>query len=121
MIQGDFQHLIRPETIGSFCDHSGFVVEPLDTAQVDLASGPEPVEQEWPMGPQHLRHLLHRFEPGAHGPGAPVIKEDVGPAGMDAVPEVLKVLLEQVGPDRFEVAGQQVSQFNHLVVGEIFL
>lgn len=120
MIQGDFQHIIRPETIGSFCDHSGFVVEPLDTAQVDIAFGLEPVEQEWPVSPQHLRHFFHRFEPGAHGSGAPLVEEDTGPAKMDIVPEALEVLLEQVGPDGFKVAVQQVAQFVHLFIGEIF-
>lgn len=121
MIQRHFQHIIRSKAIGSFCDHPGFVVETLHTAEIDLTFDLEPVEQERPVSPQHLGHLLHRLEPGAHGSRAPLIEKQAGPTRAAVEPETLKILFEQVGPNAFEVAGQQVFKFDHLAIDQIFL
>lgn len=69
---------------------------------------------------EHLCHRLHRFEPGAHGPCAPFIEEPACPIGGEILPEALEVLLDQIGPNRFEVAFEQVRQPVHLVIGQIF-
>jgi len=119
MIQGDFQHIVGAETIGSLRGHLGLVVETLHAAERYLSLGPKPVEQKFPVGTEHLRHLLHRFEPGTHGSGAPRIKELARPGGVEVLPEALEVLFEQVGPDRLEVAFEQILQPVHLLVGEI--
>ena len=72
------------------------------------------------MSPQHLRNLLHRFDPGAHGSCAPGIEEFAGPGRRTVGPEPLKILLEQVGADGSEVAGEQVRQPVHLIFGQVF-
>lgn len=57
------------ETVGSFCGDSGLLFKPSTVPKVYLSFGLEPVEQEFSVSPQHLCHLLHGFEPRAHGPG----------------------------------------------------
>ena len=56
------------------------------------------------MNPQHFGDLLHRFEPGPHGSCAPGIEEFAGPSRGTVRPESLKIFLEQIGPDGYEVA-----------------
>jgi len=120
MIQGYFQYIVGPETIRSFCSHFCFVVETLYTAKGNLSPGSKPVEQERLVIADHFCHFFHRFEPGAHGPCAPLIEEFSCPSGEDVLPETLKILLEQVRPDRFQVTFEQIAQPVHLVVGQIF-
>jgi len=119
MIQGNFQHVKGPETIGALGGHLGFVVESFHATEVNLSFRPEPFEQEFPVIAQHLGHLLHRRQPGTHGSCTPVVEELSRPDRQLVLPEPLEVLLEQVGPDRFEVAGEQILQLVHLVIGEV--
>ena len=119
MIQSNFQHVKGPESIGTSGDHLGLVVESFHAAEGNLAFGQKPVEQEFPVSAQHLGHLFHRWETGAHGPGTPVVEELARPGRRVILPEPLKILFEQVGPDRLEVAGEQILQSIHLVVGEV--
>ena len=72
------------------------------------------------MNPQHFGDLLHRFELGSHGSSAPVIKEFTCPGWGTVGPEPLKILLEQRGPDGSEIAREQILQFIHLLVGQVF-
>ena len=119
MIQGNFQHVKGPESVGTSGDHLGFVVESLHAAEGNLAFGQEPVEQEFPVSAQHPGHLLHRWETGAHGPCAPVVEEPARPNRRVILPEPLEILLEQVSPDSLEVAGEQILQLVHLVISEV--
>ena len=70
-----------------------------------------------------MRSILATFfigwETGAHGPCAPVVEELARPGRRMILPEPLEILFEQVGPDRLEVAREQILQFIHLVVGEV--
>lgn len=72
------------------------------------------------MNPQHFGNLLHRFELGSHGSSAPGVKEFTGPGRGTVGPESLKIFLEQIGPDGSEVAREQLLQFIHLFIGEVF-
>ena len=119
MIQGDLQHIIGSETIGSFCGYLGLVVETLDTAQGNLSFGPEPVQQQPPVSTEHFGHLLHRFEPGAHGPCAPFVEEFASPYRRAIRPETMEIFFEQISPDGLEIAGEQITQPVHLVIGEV--
>ena len=71
------------------------------------------------MRPQHFCHLFHRLDPGAHRSGAPEVEKLSGPGRALVLPELLKILLEQIGPDRFEVAGQEFLEFDALFFGEV--
>ncbi len=71
------------------------------------------------MGSQHLRHLLHRFNPRAHGSFTPVIEKLDGPGRRDILPEELKILFEKISPDRLEIAAQEFTQFDLLAFREI--
>ncbi len=72
------------------------------------------------MNPQHFGDLLHRVELGSYSSSAPVIKEFTGPSRGTVSPELLKIFLEQIGPDGSEIAREQVLQLIHLLVGQVF-
>jgi len=71
------------------------------------------------VNPQHFSDLLHRFESGPHGSLAPGIKELACPSWGTVGPETLKIFLEQIGSDGFEVAREQIPQFIYLLVGKV--
>ena len=55
------------------------------------------------MPPEHLGHLLHGLEPGAHGPGAPGVEKVGRHPDVGEAPEPLEVLPEEIGPDGLQV------------------
>ena len=67
----------------------------------------------------HAGNLLHRVEPRAHRPGAPAVEELAGPVRRHVAPQRLKVLLEQVGANRAQVATHQLRKPAPLLAGEL--
>src|SRR5208283_1250876 len=52
---------------------------------------------------------------------APLIKELAGPTRRLIVPELLEVLLEQIGPHGLQVVAQQIAQAEPLMLGQVGL
>jgi hypothetical protein len=110
VIQRQFEGAEGPEAVGAPQGESGFVVEALDRARGDGAFGPEPVQQQGPVPPQHAGDLLHGGEAGPHRLGAPAIEELARPGGRTVVPEELELFAQEVGADASEVLGQELGQ-----------
>ena len=72
------------------------------------------------MRTQHLGNFFHRFETRAHGSSALVVQEFASPGRAFATPEMLEIFPEQIGPDGFEINGQQFLEFDDLFVGQVF-
>lgn len=68
---------------------------------------------------EHARHLERRLEPRAAGLPAPAAQKAVGRGGRAAFPELLEILLEQVGADSAQVQLEQVGELGLLVLGEV--
>ena len=119
VIQSDFQCPGGAEPIRPFGDHSGLPVEAFDNATGELPPGSEPVQDQVAVRAHHAGNILHRFEPRAHRPSAPAVEELSGPVRRHVAPERLKVLLEQVGANRAQVATHQLRKPFRLPVGEI--
>ena len=62
MIQHNFQRPKRTETIRHSGAQFGFVVQTLHHAAGKLLLGPEPVQDQLTMAPQHPRHFLDRLD-----------------------------------------------------------
>ena len=86
MKQRDFNAFRSPEAerFSGSQFHDG--VQTLDNARRNGAFGPEPVENQVPMTPQALSHLLHRLQLPPHGTGAPCIKEFLSPRRTHVIP-----------------------------------
>lgn len=59
---------------------------------------------------QGASELFHRLYPSTHHLGAPLVEELSRPRGRFIVPELLEVLLEQIGTHAFEVVVQEIAQ-----------
>jgi hypothetical protein len=109
MIQGKFRHTERSKAVRFSHGDFRFVVETLDNPAGNHLLGLEVIENEVPVHAQHLGDLLHRLDAGAHGLPAPFIEELAGPGRRVIVPELVKVLFEEVCADGLEVVVQQIS------------
>ena len=116
MIEGNFSGAVGPESIGPSGDHFEPVVHALDDARGNLAERPEPVEEQAPVSLQRVGDLHHRLDARPGRSLAPGVEEGDGPTGRAVSPEVLEVLLEQVGPHRLEVVPDEVGKLDALVV-----
>ena len=71
------------------------------------------------MVAQGADELLHRFQPTAHGPGAPFLEIPSRPTRTVVLPEPVEGLLEHPGSDGFQIIREQFAEFDCLFVGEI--
>ena len=98
MIQSDFSGMVSPIAVrfsgGQFC----LGVETLDNPTGKLFLGPEPVQQQRSMSPQHLGYFLHGVNLRAHGLGTPCIQKLSRPVRRDVRPEELELFLQKVTP-----------------------
>jgi len=98
------------KTIGSFGNHSGFIVQAFRGAGEYVSSGPDPVEKQLFVLFEHVGdfdHWRNAAAPGTSDPGPKVIAR---PSGAMVVPEMQKTLLEQVGSARLEPGTQHPVQ-----------
>jgi len=114
MIQSDFSSMIGPKTIGFSGSQFRFVVEALDDPAGELSFGPEPVQQQGPMFPQSAGNLLHWLNLRAHRFCAPFVQKLPCPIRRSVRPEELKLLLQEIASNRFQVVLQKVRQFGFL-------
>lgn len=119
MKQGDFKHFVASEAECFSRYQIHFAVQPLDnTGRIDLF-GLEPVHDQRLVGAKGFDELLDRFQPRAHGAVAPFIQIPFGPVRTVVVPKQLKALLQQVGPDTFQIVLQHVVEFGLLFLRQI--
>src|SRR5580700_8601988 len=104
----DRVELAEPEGLSG--DQLHLIVEALDDAGRILLLGAEVVEEEVAMGLEHARLGLDGLDAAAHDHGAPMVEVLPRPGRGDVGPDVVEVLLEEVGARRLEVQTQQVSQ-----------
>ncbi len=71
------------------------------------------------MRAKHAGESLEGLELRAHRESSPTGEEAVGPARRPVAPELLKLLFEEVGPNRSEVDAHQVAQANPLTAAEV--
>lgn len=119
MIQSDFSRMISPDSI---CFSGGqflFVVETLHNSAGELASGPEPVHQQWPMFPQHPGDLLHGFDLRTHRLGAPVVQKLTCPIRRLVRPEALELLFQKMASHRLQLVCQKVRKLALLLPGQV--
>ena len=75
MIQRDFSGMESPKAVRFSGSQFYFGVESLDDPTGKPFLGPEPVQQQGAMPPQHLGYFLHGFDLRAHCLGAPFIQK----------------------------------------------
>src|SRR5262245_14445117 len=95
------------KAVGPSGHHSNLVVEAFDSPAGDLAFGPEPIKEQFPVITQSPSNPLHGFEAAAHDQGAPAIQKGPGPPMGFVAPEVLEGLLEVPGPSGGQLTGEQ--------------
>ena len=61
MIQGDLSRMVGPKTVSFSGGQFRFGVEILNNSDGKLLFGPEPVQQQMAVPPQHLGFSLHRI------------------------------------------------------------
>ena len=59
---------------------------------------------------------LHRFNLGSHSPSAPGIEKLACIVGADIGPELLKIFLVKIGPDRTQIVPNQFGRFDVLYI-----
>ena len=119
MIQGEFVGSVGFEAVRFSEGQFGFAVETLDSARGMHPTGAEPVQQQRSMLEQGARHAPGGCQARACSLAAPAAQEAVGLGGRAALPELLEVLLEQVGPDGAQVQLEQVGQLGLLRLAEV--
>jgi len=115
MIEHNFRSSERSKPIRFSGSQFEFIVEALHNTAGNGLFSTKPVEQKFTMRPKHSRNLHHRLDPGLHRTITPPVQKFTCPVGRNVVPEKLKIFLEQVTSNRFEVVSQQISQFNFLI------
>src|ERR1700691_2354592 len=65
--------------------------------------------------------LLHRLDAAAHDLVAPEVEKLFSPYRRVVSPELLEILLQQVGANRLHVVAQQIAKTDLLLGGEVFL
>src|SRR5438552_3899010 len=88
--QGYFHGIIGSKAVRTSGHYSDLIIKALDSAGRNLAFGPEPVQQQFLMSPQHAGDPLHRLNAAAQGAAAPDIEKSAGPTQGTITPEVLK-------------------------------
>src|SRR3989454_1384067 len=119
MVEGELYDSRASEAIG--LSHSEFclVVESLHDARGDGPSSSEPVEDELLVLPQGPSDLLHRLDPRAHDPPAPLPEELPRCPRSRVRPKALEVFSMKVSPYGLEVITQQLCHFDRLFLGEV--
>src|ERR1035438_6832126 len=103
MIQGEFKDAEGAEAVRSSHDEFGFVVETLDDTAGKFLARLEIVQQQLTMLPERPSELLHWLDTAAHDLVAPEVEELSGPCRRVISPELLEVLLQQVGANRLQI------------------
>src|SRR5579883_3443376 len=119
MIQHDFYRSVGSKAVGSSEIRLQSVVETLHGAERDLTARLEPVEDEGLVRTQHAGDLPHRLDTRAQGLRAPLVHEFRRPGRGDVLPEELELLLQKVGADGPQVAGEQLLELDGLIGGEV--
>src|SRR5579883_2434535 len=119
MIQHDFYRSVGSKAVGSSEIRLQSVVETLHGAERDLTARLEPVEDEGLVRAQHAGDLPHRLDTRAQGLRAPLVHELRRPGRGDVLPEELELLLQKVGADGPQGAGEQLLELDGLIVGEV--
>src|SRR5208283_4751217 len=99
----------------------GLVVQALYHAAGELLLGAEVVQDQRAVRAWRPGDLLHRHDAGAHDLIAPLTKELASATRRLVVPELLEVLLEQIGPHGLQVVAQQIAQAEPLMLGQVGL
>ena len=71
------------------------------------------------MMTEHLGDLLHGLKAGAHGPGAPRVKEPSGHMDIGEGPEPLEVLPEEIGPNGLQIELHKFRETDGLLLREV--
>ena len=112
MIQGEFEDAKCAKAVRSSHDDFGLVVEALDDTAGKLLARLEIVQQQLAVLTERSGELLHRLEAAAHDLVTPEVEELSGPDRRVVGPELLEVLLQQVGANRLLVVAEQVAKPN---------
>ena len=120
MIQSNFSSMIGSKSIRFSGSQFCFVVEALNNAAGKLSFSPKPVQQQGSMFPQTAGDFLHRFNLRAHRFRAPFVQKLPRPIGRFIRPEELKLLFQQIAPDRLQIILQQIRQLGLLFLGQVF-
>jgi hypothetical protein len=119
MKEGYFDCLRLPVTKGLSGDQLHLRVEALDHRRGVLLLGAEVVEDQVAVREQHLRLGLHRGDRAAHDHLAPAVEELARPGGRAVGPEVVEVLLEDVGAGGPQVQAKEVAEPAGLLGGQV--
>ena len=71
------------------------------------------------MVTEYLGDLLHGLKAGAHGPGAPRVKELTGHMDIGEGPELLEVLPEEIGPNGLQIELHKFRETDGLLLREV--
>ena len=88
--------MVGPKTIRFSGSQFCFGIETLDNPAGKLFLGPEPVQKQWSMPPQHSGHFIHWVNLQAHSLDTSFIQKLSGPVGRGVRPEELKLFLQKV-------------------------
>src|SRR5581483_4130894 len=110
MIEGQFEYPVGAEAVGFSHGDFSFVVQALHDPAGNQLLRPEIVNNQLPMLAERTGDLLHRLDTGTYGLTAPLVEKLAGPGRRVVRPELLKRLLEYVGPDGRQVVPEQVAQ-----------
>src|SRR5487761_139615 len=119
MIEHNFYRSVGSKAVGSSEIRFQTVVESLHGTEGYLTARLEPAEDERLVRAKHARDFLHRLETGAQGLRAPLVHELCRPRGREVFPEELELLLQEVGADGAQVAGEQLLELDGLLRGEV--
>ncbi len=120
MIQSDFSCIIGLKPIRFSGSQFRFGVKALNDPAGKLPFGPKPIQQQWPMVPQHTSNLLHGFNLRAHCFRAPFIQKLSGPIRRFVRPEELKLFFQKIASDRFQIVLQKICQLGLLFRRQVF-
>lgn len=119
VIQGDLCVLVGSKAISLSCGNSSLVVESLRGAGSELVAGEDPVEKLALMLAQGLCKAFEGLEARTHCHRGPAFEEATSVAGGAIGPEVLELLLEEVGADGTEVDLDEFFEPTALIAGEV--
>src|SRR5215831_11714010 len=91
----------------------------LRPSTMPLENGAEIIEDQFAVPAEGSGDFFHRFDARPHDLTAPVVEELGVPCRGVVVPELLKVLLEEVGAHGLEVVSQQLAQAEALCGGQV--
>src|SRR3989449_7638100 len=119
MVEGELYDSRASEALGLSDSEWGLVVEALHDARGVGPSTSEPVDNQVLVLSQGPSDLLHRLDPRAHDPPAPLPEELPRCPRSHVRPKALEVFSMKVSPYGLEVITQQLCHFDRLFLGEV--